>query len=137
MPGLLTIKVEGLRFYSYHGLYPEERKEGGEYQVDLQVVVAGQDQSMVDIATGRLAAEASTITPLVDLEETIDYEQLFSVVKEEMAIPRDLLETLAMSIVKRITAAHACQQVVIEIKKFRVPVENFSGNTAVRYEWNR
>lgn len=115
--GLLTIKLEGLRFYAYHGLYPQERKIGGEYQVDLQV-----DKQAIPL-------------PVLDLSQTLDYVQLYKVVKEEMMEPRDLLETLAMTIVQRIAEAYPCQRIAVEIKKFTVPIEQFTGNTAVCYEW--
>lgn len=120
MPSLLTIKLENLRFYCYHGLYAQERQTGGEYQVDLQVDCNNYDAGL----------------PISSLSQTIDYVQLYAIIKEEMNNPRDLLETLAMSIVNRIAAGCVCQHIAIEIKKFAVPIPEFSGNTAVRFEWS-
>lgn len=119
MTELLTIKLENLRFYSYHGLYPQERQTGGEYQVDLHIDVE----------------PANKLMPLTDLSQTIDYTQLFAIVKGQMGMPRDLLETLAISMVEEIKAHYACKRIAVEIKKFTIPINEFSGNTAVRYEW--
>jgi dihydroneopterin aldolase len=52
-----------------------------------------------------------------------------------MGAPRDLLETLAISMVEEIKAHYACKRIAVEIKKFTIPINEFSGNTAVRYEW--
>jgi dihydroneopterin aldolase len=134
--GLLTIKLENLRFYSYHGLYPEERRLGGEYRVDVEVDHRSSDPASVfDIATGQSTPNSAPSTPITDLSHTIDYALLFAIVKEEMDRPRDLLETLAMCIADKIATAYPCQRIAVEIKKYTVPINDFSGNTAVRYEW--
>lgn len=131
----LTIKLEKMSFYCFHGLYPEERKNGGNYQVDLEVDYRVKDLAVYDVGTGRSVVNAADIMPINDLSETIDYAPLFNIVKEEMEQPRDLLETLAMSIAKRIAAAFPCQRILIEVKKSTVPLPDFTGHTAVRYEW--
>jgi dihydroneopterin aldolase len=133
--GLLTIKLENLHFYGYHGLYPEERIQGGEYRVDLEVDYHNSHTDVYDIATGNLVAPQATLNPVTELSQTIDYAQLYAIVKEEMNRPRDLLETLAMCIAAGIAKAHPCLRIAVEIKKFTVPINDFSGNTAVRYEW--
>ena len=33
--GEFTIELRGLQFYSFHGLYEEEKKVGGEFIVDV------------------------------------------------------------------------------------------------------
>ena len=133
--GLLTIKLENLRFYGYHGLYPEERCQGGEYRVDLEVDYRTSDTTTQEKAQDTLLGSVTSISPIIDLSQTIDYVQLYTIVKEEMGKPRELLETITMCIVGNIAAAYSCERIVVEIKKFTVPISDFSGNTAIRYEW--
>lgn len=138
--GLLTIKLEDLRFYSYHGLYPDERRKGGEYRVSLEVDYrsssSNNNTAVYDIATGDLSESPLPIIPVTELSQTIDYVQLYAIVQGEMSRPRDLLETIAMCIAAQLAALHPCQRIAVEIKKLTVPIDDFSGNTAVRYEWN-
>lgn len=74
--------LEGLRFYAYHGVNPEERTQGQRYTVD------------VSLATDlRLAGRSD------DLQQTINYS---TVNKRIRAIvegpPRQLIETVAEEI---------------------------------------
>ena len=132
---LLTIKLEKMTFYSFHGLYPEERKKGGDYQVDVQLDYQVNAAAVYDVGSGQLHTTVNDIVPIASLSETIDYVPLFNLIKEEMEQPRDLIETLAMSIAKRIVASYPCKRVLVEVKKYAVPLADFKGNTAVRYEW--
>jgi len=81
------IQVKGIRCYSYHGCLKEETKIGGEYIVDVWV--------LADVAK---AAKND------HLEDTVDYCDIFSIVKREMKIPAKLIE-------------HVCQRIIISLKK--------------------
>ncbi|MBL7731144.1 MAG: dihydroneopterin aldolase, partial [Chitinophagaceae bacterium] len=35
MPGTITVSLHKLIFRAYHGLYPEERKTGNDFEVNL------------------------------------------------------------------------------------------------------
>lgn len=77
---LVTIALEDMEFYAYHGVYVEENIIGRTFHVSVylncNVEVDGSDQ----------------------LNETYNYEWIYHIVKEEMAIPRKLLETVAFHI---------------------------------------
>ena len=79
------INVEGIRLYAYHGCLPEETKVGGEYIVDVYMVYDFHEAAVKD-----------------DLNLTIDYCSVFTICKEEMAIPSKLIEHVGMRIVKRL-----------------------------------
>lgn len=81
---MITIELNDLEFYAYHGVYAEEREKGNTFIVNLAV-------------TGEFARAIDDD----NLEGTIDYEELFSIVNSEMAIPSNLLE----HVVGRIRAA--------------------------------
>lgn len=77
---MCQIEVEDLRFYSFHGFYKEEQVLGNEYLVSIKVTLPLQSHLNEDI------------------NNTINYENLYNIAKTEMAIPRKLLETVAQSI---------------------------------------
>lgn len=79
------IKVENIRVFAYHGCLKEETKIGSDYRVDLKVKANLQISSATD-----------------SLSDTVDYVFLNRIIKEEMAIPSELLETVAKRILNRI-----------------------------------
>ena len=110
-----TIELKQLYFFSFHGLYEEERKVGGEFSVDLFVKYMGGENNIISI------------------EETINYATLYEIVKNEMNQPRDLLETVAQSIADRIHKTFSTvKEIEIRIEKKNPPIINFYGNVAVR-----
>lgn len=79
------IKVENIRVYAHHGCLEEETKIGSDYLVNLKVTCNLQKSSKTD-----------------KLIDTVDYVFLNRIIKEEMAIPSQLLENVAKRILKRI-----------------------------------
>ena len=116
MPATLTIFLHQLRFFAYHGLYPEERKTGNDFEVNLSV----------------------SYTPpegiITDLSATINYERLFALLQEQMQLPRGLLETLAMEIAETIHSTFpGIKSLDISITKLHAPITSFTGQVGTRY----
>ena len=78
-----VIELEGMRFWAYHGCLESERSKGNLFLVDFN--------GEMDL---REAAESD------HLENTVNYGEIYQVVKAEMEIPSDLLEHVAGRIVK-------------------------------------
>lgn len=78
------IKVENIRVFAHHGCLKEETAIGSDYRVDIEV-----------------KANLKTSAKTDALEDTVDYVFLNKVVREEMAIPSKLLETVAQRILNR------------------------------------
>jgi dihydroneopterin aldolase len=78
------IALEGLEFYAYHGYYNEEQKKGNNFSVDTKVIVQ-LDPDIND-----------------DLNGTINYEEIYLIVKKEMAEPSRLLEDVAKRILDKV-----------------------------------
>ncbi|MBI5858868.1 MAG: dihydroneopterin aldolase [Sphingobacteriales bacterium] len=117
MNDLISIELNELRFRARHGLYPEEKKTGNEFEVNLTV-------SFVPVA--------GTIT---DIADTVDYGRLYELVKKEMNKPRHLLETLAMEITEIIHLSFPqIRKIEIAITKLQVPITQFNGTTTVKLE---
>jgi dihydroneopterin aldolase len=81
---LKTVALRDVRFYAYHGYYPEEHQIGGVFYVDIVVCV-----SPTNSATDELA-------------DTLNYELLFAMAKEEMQKTSKLIETPAQHILNRV-----------------------------------
>ena len=78
------ISLEGLEFHAYHGVYAHERSSGNKFEVDIIVETEFSDSAFHD-----------------DLSGTINYEILYAIVKEEMAKPAKLLETVGNAIAEQ------------------------------------
>lgn len=116
MPGLITIELNKLRYFGYHGLYAEERKTGCEFEVSLTVSYIPASAIITGVAS------------------TIDYVTLSGIIAEKMKSPVDLLETLTMQIAETIHLSFPqVKHVEISIMKLNPPIENFTGQVGVRY----
>ena len=114
--GEFTIELKGLQFFSFHGLYEEEKIIGGEFKVDLLVKFSEEKH-------------------ITTIEQTINYAALYAIVKEEMNQPRKLLETLAQSIADKIHAAYpSLKEIDIRIEKKNPPIAGFIGSVGVSYK---
>ena len=114
---MLTIELNKLRFHAYHGLYEEEKKLGGEFEVN--VIVKHLPQK----------------TPVKHLEDTIDYAGVSQLVRKHMEIAEPLLETLVMNITDDIFQQFALvEEVNIAITKLNPPFVNFEGSVTVSYK---
>jgi dihydroneopterin aldolase len=116
LDGEISIELKSLSFFSFHGLYEEEKRLGGEFIVDATVKIsAGKAVHSVD--------------------DTINYSDLYELIKSEMNQPRELLETLAQSIADKILKDFAMvREIEIRIEKKNPPITGFSGKIAVRYK---
>ncbi len=100
------IKVENIRVFAYHGCLKEETKIGSDYRVDLKVKANLQISAQTDA-----------------LEDTVDYVFLNKVIKEEMAVPAKLLETVARRILDRVFNEDALvKNATVLISKLNPPI---------------
>ncbi len=76
------IEIEGMEFYAYHGHYEEEQIVGNRFLVDLKIET-----------NCRKAAESDQI------EDAVNYQTAYKIIKSEMQKKSNLLENLAGRIV--------------------------------------
>ena len=74
-----------MKFYAFHGVLPQENVVGAYYYVDL-----------------KLKTDFTHAAETDELEDTVSYADIFTAVKEEMAIPSKLLEHVCQRIASRI-----------------------------------
>ena len=111
----MIVRLKNLKFFAFHGVFPEEKKAGNFYVVDLSVHLP--DSNMIS-----------------DLQDTINYETLFEIVKNEMNKPRDLMETLAAEIATVIYHQEKkLKRVEISITKQQPPITGYSGSAGITY----
>jgi dihydroneopterin aldolase len=116
----MRISLNKLLFVGYHGLYPEEKKLGNNYSVEIDIDF-NPKQSIID-----------------QLDQTIDYVHVYAIVKKWMEIPTPLLETLVGKIADDILSSQAlANKVFVKITKLHLPISSFEGNVSVKIEKSR
>jgi dihydroneopterin aldolase len=79
-----------------------------------------------------------TTKTIDQLEQTIDYVQVYALIQKIMAVPTPLLETIVTNIADQILAAHPmAESVYVKITKQQLTVPYFEGTTAVDIERTR
>ena len=81
----MYIRMEGMKFYAFHGVLPQENLVGANYYIDL-----------------KLKTDFTRAAETDELEGTINYADIHAAVKEEMAIPSQLLEHVCQRIARRL-----------------------------------
>jgi 7,8-dihydroneopterin aldolase/epimerase/oxygenase len=115
------ISLEGIEFFAYHGFLDEEQKIGNKYSVDISV--------KVDFS---LAAKSDK------LKETVNYEELYKIIREEINQPSRLLEHIGKRII-----THSFKQfpeitdVEVSISKFNPPIGGVCQRAKVTLKENR
>ncbi len=100
------IKVENIRVFANHGCLKEETAIGSDYRVDIEV-----------------KANLKTSAETDELKDTVDYVFLNKVVREEMAKPSKLLETVAQRIIDRIlNEDKLVSKVIVSVSKINPPI---------------
>ena len=85
MKNIGVIELEGMEFKAYHGVLEQEKVRGNEFVVDFR--------GELDLSA---AAESD------NLNDTLNYADIYEIVAYEMSIPSELLENVAGRILKAI-----------------------------------
>jgi dihydroneopterin aldolase len=100
------ILLEGMEFFAYHGHYKEEQIIGTKFIVDLEMVFE------------TVHAEYSD-----HLNDTINYQEVYLVVKREMEIKAHLLESVARRILDAVMGSFPqLKSVQVKISKVNPPL---------------
>jgi len=111
---ITTITLNTMKFYAYHGVQTEERIIGGVFLVDLSYTIHTD------------AVETDRI------EDTVNYAELFDLVKEEMMKPSSLIEHVAGRILNVIKARFPqIISLVVKLSKLNPPVNGEMASASV------
>lgn len=112
------ISIEKMEFYAYHGCFAEERKIGTWFNVDLSM----------EVDTSK--AEESD-----NLEDTVNYQEVYQVVKKEMMVSSKLLENVARRILNAIKEAFPTVSYAwVKVKKMNPPLGGKMESVSVELE---
>ena len=115
---MITIHLNNVKFFAYHGVHDEEKILGGEYLVDIDAIF----EERVNVIT--------------DLNESINYSDLYDIASDHMKIATPLLETVAMNIGNSIHNRFSdMKKISVTIKKLHPPILHIQGSVGV--SWNK
>jgi dihydroneopterin aldolase len=114
-PATDEILLEGMRFYAYHGVNPEERALGQRFTVDVVLAVDLRQAGQSD-----------------DLADTVSYSTVYKLVRRIVeSEPRNLIEAVAESIAGEILASFPpVQRVSVTVRKPEAPMKGSMLNAA-------
>ncbi|RFS20579.1 dihydroneopterin aldolase [Chitinophaga silvatica] len=113
---MLTIALEQASFYAYHGLYQEETIIGNTFLLDIAVRIP--DTREID-----------------DLADTVNYQGIYEVASEIMAIPKPLLEEVVYAITTQLKERYpAIQHSLVTLRKMNPPMGASIRNSLVSLE---
>ncbi len=113
-----SIILSGMKFYSHHGCFEEERIAGTHFVVDLT-----------------LECDLTYAAATDCIEDTVDYVAVYETVQKVMDAPAHLLETVASRIIEAIKREFAAIAAVrVKICKLNPPLRVQTGYVAVEME---
>ena len=101
-----TLRVKNMVFYGYHGVYSAEKELGQRIEVDVELVSDLTGAGKTD-----------------DFDQTIDYVDIFTMVKEIVEEGQfNLMEGMATAILDQINSSYDLEQVTVRVRKPHPPV---------------
>jgi len=70
-----TIEIQNMQFFAYHGCFEQEKVVGNHFRVDLW-----------------LETDCAKAADSDDINDALDYQQAYNIVREQMKITSNLLE---------------------------------------------
>jgi 7,8-dihydroneopterin aldolase/epimerase/oxygenase len=103
---MAIISVEGMEFFAYHGCFAEEQIIGTKFLVDLFLEVNTETAEHSD-----------------HLSDTVNYQAVYQMVKDEMQLKSKLLENLGRRILDRIQVEFPdVENATIKVRKLNPPL---------------
>ncbi len=117
----MQLLLENIQFHAYHGVFPEENIIGNTFVVTLTVDADLQKASETD-----------------DLEDTLNYQLLYDIVKTEMQIQSKLIEHVAGRILRTIMNVFPqVNRAEVQLKKLNPPLGGQVESATVVMEQSR
>ncbi|WP_025273355.1 dihydroneopterin aldolase [Haloglycomyces albus] len=116
-----VITLKGLRAFGYHGVFDQERREGQEFVVDVELETSLRQAAQTD-----------------DVYDTIHYGILADRVAAIVSgTPVNLIETLAERIADMCLVESNATRVAVTVHKPHAPIEHAFTDVSVRIERTR
>lgn len=112
------IHLEELEFYAYHGCYREEKIAGTKFMVSLTLETNMDKPAATD-----------------DINDALNYQLVYDVVKHEMAIQSNLLEHVAKRILDALFKKFSqLERASVKIAKMNPPMGGIMKSVSVEME---
>jgi dihydroneopterin aldolase len=116
----MTVALEGVKFFARHGVLPQERVVGNEFEVSLEVVYAAP----------------KVVNDSLDC--TISYADLYDIVAARMGQPAQLLERVAWCVAEDVRLRYPqVLSVSVKISKLAPPILGMDGSASVKFDWKK
>ena len=87
---LSFIHIDDIRLHAHHGVLPQEQATGNDYTINI-----------------RIGYDISRAMQTDDVTDTLNYAEVFNVIKQEMAMPSKLIEHVCGRIANRLMEQYA------------------------------
>lgn len=100
------LELRDMVFFAHHGCFEQERVIGNRFIVDFEAVL-----------------DVSIPAKSDDINDALNYQRVYELIKEQMEIPSNLLEHIAARIIKRIRDSFPyVDSISISISKVNPPL---------------
>lgn len=114
---MITVYLKDLHFHSFHGIHEEEKIIGNEYIVNTSVEFHEEPNVIISI------------------NDTINYADIYNIIRERMNVATPLLETVVMEIGNEIHHEFpSLKNINISLQKMNPPIEGIQGSAGVSWQ---
>lgn len=100
------IEIEGMEFYAHHGHFDFEKQVGARFVVSATIHTDCSKAGQTD-----------------QLEDALNYQKIYDIIREEMAIPSALLEHVCTRILNRLHSSFSSiEKATIKVSKMNPPM---------------
>ena len=100
------IEIEGMEFYAFHGHFPEEQIVGNKFLVNIAIETSCDEAGKTDT-----------------LEDALDYQKVYNLIKLEMEKKSFLLENICKRILDRLYQEfNTIEKATIKVSKINPPM---------------
>ncbi len=117
MASTFTIQLNKLRLFGTHGMYAEEIGVGNEFEINIAIEIKAPK------------------TEKISIHDTVNYAEVYRIVKDVFSQRKLLLESLAAEIAGELKSQFvSIKKISIQISKLNPPIVSFSGSVSVTYK---
>ena len=100
------VHIDGIRLHARHGVLPQEQLTGNDYIINV-----------------RVGYDISRAMQTDDVADTLNYAEVYNIIKEEMSVPSKLIEHVAGRIANRLMDSYSqISSVMLRITKCNAPM---------------
>lgn len=102
----LYVHIDGIRLHARHGVLPQEQLTGNDYIINV-----------------RVGYDISRAMQTDDVADTLNYAEVYNIIKEEMSTPSKLIEHVAGRIANQLMDSYSqISSVMLRITKCNPPM---------------